>query len=476
MRAVTSYEQAVEFLLGRINYERAPAGSYSVGDFKLERVKRLLGLLDDPQDRIPAVHIAGTKGKGSTAAMIAEMLDAAGYRVGLFTSPHISAFEERMTAGGVRPEPQTLVELVNRLVDPIARLDQTAGMSPTFFEVTTAMAWLYFAERQTQLAVLEVGLGGRLDATNVCRPEVAVITNISRDHTSLLGSTLARIAGEKAGIVKPGIPVVSGVMNERPRRVVASVCRDKQAMLFQLGREVRHVYRTACEPGQFADVLRHAFSGYVGIETPWRQWADVPLPLAGAHQAANAALATAAVDVLSQRGWNIPHAAVHAGMARVQCPLRIEVLCERPTVVVDAAHNGASMAALLATLKQTFSPRRRLLVFAATRDKDIAALLRLAMPEFDTVVLTQYQSNPRAMPVEQLQRIARKIAGRRLHIAPNPTVAWKLAGRHADVDDLICVAGSFFLAAEMRQLILDQLGRSCADRSEQTDQPQQLAL
>ena len=236
----------IEFLYGRINYERVQTGSYSTRDFKLDRVRQLLAGLGDPQEAVPAIHIAGTKGKGTTAAMTAGILEAAGFRVGLFTSPHISAFEERMTVGGRMPAREDIVHLANRVAEETHRMDQWPGqMSPTFFEITMAMGWLWFLFQNVDMVVLEVGLGGRLDATNVCRPLVCVITSISRDHTGLLGSTLAEIAAEKAGIIKPGVPVVSGVQNPEASDVIEEVCREQNAPLTVLDRDIHLVSEPA---------------------------------------------------------------------------------------------------------------------------------------------------------------------------------------------------------------------------------------
>lgn len=456
---VQTYEQAIEYLYGRINYERVRADRVSAGDFKLDRVRRLLELIGNPQDRLPAVHIAGTKGKGSTAVMIAAMLSAADHRTGLFTSPHLFAFEERMTVDGVSPGREEVVDLVNRLAGPVARMDCTAGrMSPTFFEITTAMAWLYFLQREAELAVLEVGLGGRLDATNVCHPQAAVITSISRDHTALLGGTTAQIAREKAGIVKRGVPIVSGVTDDEPRRVIEAACAEHGSPLFQFGREIR--YRPSVS-SRVGDVHPSSAAGIappstvIDVETPTRGWPEIPVPLLGEHQSANAALAVAVIDLLCGRGYRVPEQAVRRGLAGMKWPIRIEVVGWRPTVVVDAAHNCASVAALIKTLNTTFHPRRRILVFGTSRDKDVSGMLRQLLPEFDAAILTKYLNNPRAVPVENLRRRVQTLSEFPVHSAPDPPTAWKLARHLATEDDLICVTGSFFLAAEMRELTAD---------------------
>jgi len=455
-RFVETYEEAVAYLFGRINYEYVLAGSYSTQDFKLDRMRQLLSFLGNPHERVPAVHIAGTKGKGSTAVMVAEILCAAGYRTGLFTSPHVSAFEERMTVDGVSPERQQVVDLVNRVAGAVDRLDRSAGlMHPTFFEITTAMAWLFFADEDVERAVIEVGLGGRLDSTNICRSDVCIITNIGRDHTAQLGNTLTKIAFEKAGIVKPGIPVLSGVGVAAPRAVVAETCRAKGAPLLELGQEIRYHRSDEVDGAAQTVVTANSNETVLDVETPGQTWTRVPVRLCGAHQHANAALAVAAVNVLRQQGERIPIDAVRRGMAAVCAPLRIEVLRHRPTVIVDAAHNGDSARALTTTLDTHFRARRRILIFAATRDKDVAGLVRLLLPKFETTILSQYTSNPRGLPVDQLECVVQSVGGAGYHLAEDAASAWKLAAQLAEREDLVCATGSFYFAAEMRALLAD---------------------
>jgi dihydrofolate synthase/folylpolyglutamate synthase len=452
MPHVENYEQAVEFLFSRVNYERLSAMQYTGDELKLDRMRELLRRLGNPHEMIPAVHIAGTKGKGSTAALTAQVLFAAGIRAGLFTSPHISVFEERMAVAGVHPARSELVELVRRLADVVTDLDKTPGhMSPTYFEIATALAWLYFTQRRAEIAVLEVGMGGRLDATNLCRPAVSIITTISRDHTRQLGSRLDQIAREKAGIVKPLVPVVSGVTSDPARAVIAEVCRSRNAPLFELGRDFSYRYQ-AKRP---LDMIGSHSLSSVDVETPDKQWRDLAMPLVGEHQARNLALAAVAVQRLQEQGWKVPEEALRTGLAQFRWPGRIEILSRRPTVIIDAAHNWAAVAALLRTLDESFPARRRVLVFAATRDKDVVGMLRQLLPRFDTVIVTCFQNNPRNVPVEALVGMVRGLTDQPLHAAADAAAAWKLARRFASADDLICVTGSFFIAAEMRELIVD---------------------
>jgi dihydrofolate synthase / folylpolyglutamate synthase len=453
-RFVHTYEQAIEFLLGRINYERITGIAFSSDDGKLDRMRRLLEQIGNPHEAVKVVHVAGTKGKGSTSAMTAAILTAAGHKTGLYTSPHVSAFEERMVVDGKPPSTDQLVDLVNRVIEPVERLDRAvSGPGPTYFELATALAWLYFRDSGAELVVLEVGLGGRLDATNVCDPQVCVITNISRDHTNVLGSSTAEIAREKAGIVKATIPVISGVGPGPAGDVIEEVCHDLESPLYRFGHEIR----LQLHPGRPGLLNSPSEQRLIDVESPWGKWQDLKVPLRGDHQADNAALAIAAATLLRQKGMTISDLAVADGLSRLRWPARIEVFARRPTVVVDAAHNWASADALLRTLDQEFSfASRRILIFAATRDKDVAGMLRLLLPGFDSVVLTQYQTNPRGVPLEELRSLVHATCRYDCHTSADAASAVRLASCLACGDDLICVTGSFFIAAEVREILVDR--------------------
>lgn len=443
---IDTYERAIEFLYRRINYERASGDQYALADFKLERMRRLLALIGDPHESVPAVHIAGTKGKGSTAAMLANILQAGGHRTGLFTSPHVERFEERMQVDGRPPEPHTLVRLVDRLAEVIGRPGAFApGLEPTFFELTTALAWMYFSESHVDLAVLEVGLGGRLDATNVCRPVATAITSISRDHTQVLGTTLAEIAREKAGIIKPGVPVVCGATHPEAVAVIRERARRCNAPLYVFGRDFHADPAAVTSDGCSADGIR--------IRTPWSVLEHQPLGLSGPHQHVNAAIAVLLAELLDRAGFPVSPTARRCALARTRFPVRCEVVGSRPLVVLDAAHNWASANALVQFLRSHQGVRRRILVFASTRDKDVAGLLRCLLPEFDTIVLTRYAGNPRALPLGQLVDITTSLTTRPVHVAADPPAAWRLAIALSRPEDLICVAGSFFIAGEIRQMV-----------------------
>jgi dihydrofolate synthase/folylpolyglutamate synthase len=418
-------------------------------------MRDLLRRLDNPQRGLPIVHVAGTKGKGSTSAMIAAALTAAGHRTGLFTSPHLDRMEERMAIDGRPCPPADLADLVERVAPIVEAMDREAAArgpeesGPTYFEITTAMALLHFARKKAGAAVLEVGLGGRLDSTNVCRPRLSVITSISFDHTKQLGNTLEAIAREKAGIIKRGVPVVSGVVEPGPRDVIRSVCRRRGSRLMELGTDFDFDYRPPRRLDAAPALGQIDFR--LGPEGADAQRRGVALGLLGRHQGANAAVALAALAELERAGWRIPEQAARAGLAALAWPARIEVVARRPTVIVDAAHNVASVEALLLTLRESFAPRRRLLVFATTLEKDIDGMLRRLLEEFDEVLLTQYLDNPRAVPVEDLLRTAEGIAAGRCAAFARPSEAWDEARRRTSPEDLICVTGSFFIAAQVRR-------------------------
>jgi dihydrofolate synthase / folylpolyglutamate synthase len=438
-----TYEQAIEFLFGRINYERAQPDAYSSADFKLDRMRNLLDAAGNPHDKLPAVHVAGTKGKGSTCTMLAALLTAAGLRAGLYISPHLVRFEERMTVDGASPSPVELVELVNRLRGPIAEMDRApVRMHPTYFEIATVLAWLYFLDRHADVAVLETGLGGRLDSTNLCQPWVTVITNVSRDHMHILGSTVREISLEKAGIIKPGVPCVSGCLHPDARQVMIDVAHDRQAPLWLLDRDIRW---------QWKDRERRT----IDVETPAQTWSDVPIALRGEHQAVNTALVLGAADCLPDAEVRLTPELVRQGLSTVRWPARVEVVGESPTVILDAAHNWESTRALIQTLHTDFQPRRKLLVFACSRDKDHKGLLRQLAPHFDTLIFTRFQDNPRGVPAEELASFVETISELRAHCTTDPFSAWKLARRLAGPEDLIVITGSLFLVAELRELVLE---------------------
>ena len=458
------YQQSLDFLFGRLNYERMGSSKYSTSDFKLGRMQELLDCLGNPQSQVPTIHIAGTKGKGSTSVMIAEMLSAAGFRTGLFTSPHITCYEERILIDGQQIEPEQLVDLVSELIPVVAQLDQKSGnMSPTFFELTTALAWMHFQTEHVDFAVMEVGLGGRLDSTNVCEPLVSVVTNISYDHTALLGNSIEQITREKAGIIKQGIPVFSGVTQPEAKAVLEEVCREKQAPLFLLNRDFMRFAETQpgfqLEQSENTSHVPDRNQQNIHVKTPWSLIEQIPVTLLGTHQLTNATLAVTVIDYLRQQGVPLEDGQMRQGMSRLKWPARIELVQKDPPVIIDTAHNGASIEALVDTLAASFPQTNRILIFAATKDKDVGEMLATLLPHFQTVILTQYLSNPRRIPVEELADLTRSTQqstgnSSQVIITQSPEAAWLRAKEVLAGDTLVCVTGSFFIAAELRELLL----------------------
>ncbi len=451
------YDAALGFLLGRIDYERMLNSPYGQRDFRLDRMHELAERLGNPQRRMRIVHVAGTKGKGSTAATVAAILTAAGYRTGLYSSPHLDRLEERISIDGRDCPPQALAALIERIRPAVAEMDRLAGPGthgPTYFEILTASALLHFVDQAVELAVLEVGLGGRLDSTNICQPAVAVITSISYDHTRQLGNTLTAIAAEKAGIIKPGAAVVSGVVDDEPQSVIAQAADQHGCRLSQLGREFEFDYHPA-ERLDRSDARATFDFRYFGPHTA-HDYVELELALLGEHQAANAAVALATIAELRPLGYSLGESAIRRGLAAVRWPARVEVIGRRPTIVLDAAHNVASVEAFAAALERSFLAADRILVFATTRDKDAEGMLRVLLPQFDRAIFTRYASNPRGLPVKELAALAAKLGDTPCEIAVDPAAAWEAARRLATADSLIGITGSFFIAAEMRSQIDSQ--------------------
>jgi len=484
-------ESAIDWLMGRINYERGPSIPYRERQLKLDRMRQLLTRLGRPDAGMKIVHVAGTKGKGSTSAMVAEVLTAAGYRTGLFSSPHLERVEERFAIDGEPCSGDELVALVDRLKPHVRAMDEESASEgdphggPTYFEITTAIALVLFVERRVDAAVLEVGLGGRLDSTNVCLPAVSVITSISFDHTRQLGNTLAAIASEKAGIIKPGVPVVCGVVESEPQAVITNVAREHGCRLIQAGVDFEFAYRSPSDRGERlaagsfepgVDLLRAGKRGAVLCGSLGRvdfrylvagqelHLDGLPLAMLGRHQAANAATALATIAELRHQGWCISEGAMRVGIGRTVLAGRVEFVPGTPHVVLDTAHNPASARAFVEALEELVGFERRTLILSISRDKDVRAIVRELVASFERIFVTQYQENPRAVPAKRLIEIVRdEIDARRANRGAvplelvsfaSPLEAWQTACAGAVPGELICVAGSFFLTAELRPVVL----------------------
>jgi dihydrofolate synthase/folylpolyglutamate synthase len=442
---------ALAWLERRVNYERTAPPSPTAGSFGLARMRRLLKSLGSPHLRCRVVHVAGTKGKGSVVAMLAQVLHEAGHRVGRYMSPHVHAIEERIAVGGRPISSADMVRAFAEVIPVVDRMDRAAERrgrrGPTWFEVMTAVALVHFARARVDIAVLETGLGGRLDATNVCRPVLSIITSISLDHMRLLGATIAKIAAEKAGIIKRGRLVISGATAVAARRVIAATAARRRAPLLQLGVDF-HCMTDVDAAHPLTGCRVRVITSAADDEGP-----SFRLGMPGRHQADNAALVIVAARRLASLGCDIPERALRRGLARARLPARIEIVGRQPLLIVDAAHNVASITALAETLGPVLEQSRRhggrrVLVFAASVDKQIEAMLAAIGGRFDHVVLTRYLTNPRAASIDRLVAAAEHAGLRQARRAPTPAAAVAMATSLAGPEGIVCVAGSFFLAGE----------------------------
>jgi dihydrofolate synthase/folylpolyglutamate synthase len=382
------------------------------------------------------VHIAGTKGKGSTAAMIASILASSGYRTGLYTSPHLLSITERIKVNGHNIPEADFADIMGRMVHDAEQVNRSGGLGElTTFELLTALAFIYFKEAGVDYQVLETGLGGRLDATNVVKPEVCIITSISYDHTDVLGDTLQKIAFEKAGIIKGGSNVVCASQQAEAMDVISRVCREKGARLLTAGREFTWESEGFTGAGQTFTV--HGL----------KQSYHLDIPLLGEYQLENAATAVAAVEALSDPAVGITPQSIAAGLHGLQWQGRLQVLRKNPLVVIDGAHNAYSMKLLGVALRRYFRFARLFMVFGASSDKDIDGMVAEIKSFADGVIFTG-SGHPRAVPPPQLAILFSK-AGKAAPSAGNVAAAMEMALARAGPNDLICATGSIFLIAEV---------------------------
>lgn len=430
-----NYHEAINYILSFTDYEKLPASLYMADSFDLRRMAELLKRLGNPHLASPAIHIAGTKGKGSTAAMIASALSAAGYRNGLYTSPHLHTFRERITIDGEMISEEEFSALVERLQPEIDEVNRHHNYGEiTTFEILTALAFTCFSGHRVDFQVLEVGLGGRLDATNVVTPRLAVITSLSLDHAEVLGDSLAKIAREKAGIIKPGAMVVSAPQPGEAAEVIREVCDQNGASLIEVGRDITWKKLTSNMAGQSFEVR--------GKKGSYR----LAIPLIGGHQLENAAIAVAALEALA-----IGEKDMARGLAQVRWPGRLEVLRDKPLFLVDGAHNRDSARRLREAIEEYLHFDRLILIAGASSDKDIAGMLGELAPICSLIIVT-CSRHPRALaPDLILDELERQ--GVKGELAESVSSAAGRALALAGPDDLICATGSLFVAAEAREYI-----------------------
>ena len=426
-----NYIEAERYLNRFDNYENIPGILYTSVDYDLKHVEELLRRIGNPHLAARTVHIAGTKGKGSVAAMVAQVLTDSEYKTGLYTSPHLHNLRERIKIDDTLISEEEFAEIMTELMP---YFEAVTIRQLTFFEALTVLAFAYFNKKQADFQVLEVGLGGRLDATNVSHPEVCIITSISLDHTQVLGDTLEKIAYEKAGIIKPGSTVVLSPQSEEVTSVVGEVCQRQGANLVQVGKEV--TWRSIDTDLTHQSIIVEGRKGTYHLD----------IPLLGEYQRENAATAVAALEVLAFQGFHILPEAIVKGLSQVKWPGRFQILQRSPIVLVDGAHNVASMKRLVENIKAHFNYEQISLVFGVSIDKDIPGIVGELFSLSPQVIVT-YPSHPRAAPATLLATEFAK-RGFEPKIAATMPQALSLALSLASEQDLICVTGSLFVVAE----------------------------
>jgi len=438
--AFSSYKQAIEYLFQKTDYEKQERLRYNVTTFSLERMEKLLSFLGNPHKKIHTAHIAGTKGKGSTATMLARMLEANGYKVGLYTSPHVVHLHERIEVNSKMISESQMHGLLNRVYAPVEKLSKTDP--PTFFEIMTAMAFMHFVDESVDIAVIETGLGGRLDSTNVIMPEVVGITNLSIDHVQQLGNTIDSIAKEKAGVFKPGVPVITVQQEPAAMRVLKSHAHAVKAPLSVTGSDIDFSQR-------FETSREHGPHTRVCLTTPTSKFEHLRVPLHGKHQAINCGLALAMLDKLKSSGYKIDNEKATEGLHRVSLSGRMEMICDDPRIMIDAAHNAASVQALIQAIGQNIPYDSMVVIFGCNNDKDIRGMLQELQYGADKVIFTRSNS-PKAMSPQDLADMYTEICGKMCQTAASLGEALRLAKSAVSKEDLICITGSFYLIGEAK--------------------------
>ncbi|NOZ21026.1 MAG: bifunctional folylpolyglutamate synthase/dihydrofolate synthase [Planctomycetes bacterium] len=439
-----TYDEVVAYLFSAINFEKVSKYSYDPATLNLKREHDLLASVGNPHERQDFVHIAGTKGKGSTGIMLASILTAHGLKTGLLTSPHLVHVEERITINGEMMSKPHVVEVMNQLaphIDSVRAKDPREA--PTYWEILTAMAFLYCFEERCDVSVIEVGLGGRLDSTNVITPKVSVITRIDYDHTEKLGRTLTKIAGEKAAIIKEDIPVVASPQAPEAQAVIENRARETNS-------ELRH----ACRILSACDTEREDRPGILlEIEGQRRRYDRLFVPLIGEHQAENVATAVAAAEALEDQGIvELSAGAIRECLGGIVIPGRIEIISHRPLIVLDCAHNVVSARALRRAITRRLRFDRMVLLLGMSMDKDLDGFLSELVPLADRVLFTKVD-NPRAADAEDLAERSRRISPVAVEAIPTPEEALAAARRGLSKSDLLCITGSFYLAGKMMEIL-----------------------
>ncbi|MEO7838249.1 MAG: folylpolyglutamate synthase/dihydrofolate synthase family protein [Anaerolineales bacterium] len=435
----SAYNKALDYLYSFVDYSLRHSSELAKADFNLDRMFALMEEMDNPQAKYPIIHVAGTKGKGSVCALTASALQAGGYKVGLYTSPHLLDYTERIRINGEPISHEQLVELVEEIKPAVARI-----LKLTTFEITTALGLLAFEKQNVDAAVIEVGLGGRLDATNIVTPKISVITSLSYDHTAVLGDTLAKIAGEKAGIIKEGVPVVSAPQKDEALEVLERVARLNHSNITLIGKDVKFERLSSSLDGQtlhlssFPPAL--AYGASVFHPSPF----EAHIPLLGFNQIENAATSYAA---LKASGLEISDEAIQNGFAQVKWPARFEVVRREPPVILDSAHNQDSFARLRETLEEHFPGKPVYLIFGASEDKNIPGMFAEMKPKIKRLIVTR-ADHPRALEVEKIVELARQADVESEAVSPVEAALGRALELSEKDGSIVLSAGSMFVTAE----------------------------
>lgn len=446
-----NYQAALKYLSERPDFERQRLTRDLRTKFRLDRMQALLRTLDEPHKDFKSIHVAGTKGKGSTAGMLASCLEACGYTVGLYTSPHLVDVRERVQINGAMIPTGEFTRLMGKVAAAADKIGARHG-DATFFEIMTAIGFLRFAEQAVDIAVIEVGLGGRLDSTNVITPEVSVVTSISLDHQQVLGDTVEEIAREKAGIFKQGVPALTF---EQPKAVLAALREAAElagTKLSVLGEDIEFSFRFESSP----ELGPHR---RVCVNSSRSSYEHLPVPLPGEHQAFNCGLALAALDVLRDRGFETPEARVARGLARTRVPGRMEMAWTSPRILLDGAHNDASITALIKAIGAHVPYDSMVMIFGCAADKDVDSLLQRIALGADKVIFTRAKANARAIEPKELHKRFGALSGKMTQTAETLPEALNLATRAVSRGDLIVVTGSFYLVGEAKQHLAELASR-----------------
>lgn len=446
---ISNYSAALRYLYERSDIERMRVVRYDERTFKLDRMRALLGHLGNPQDQVKSIHVAGTVGKGSTVAMIGSMLRGCGYAVGSYTSPHLVDVRERIEINGQMISKNDLTEHMRQVSAAARKLDS----EPTFFELLTAIAFKHFAEQAVDFAVIEVGLGGRLDSTNVITPQASVICTIDYDHTKLLGLSLQEIAREKAGILKKGVPALIFEQAPEVESTIREVADQVGATLKIVNKDIEFSSRFCATP----DLGPHT---RVCLFSPSSRFEHLPVPLPGEHQATNCGLALAVMDVLKANGYDLPEDRLAAGLAATSVPGRMTLLSQRPRILVDGAHNPVAVQALMRCVGAHVPYDSMVCIFGCCADKDVGALLDRVNLGADKVIFTRASGNPRAADPDELQRMFAERSGKMSQVARTLPQALDLATRAVSREDLIVITGSFYLVGEAIKHLHEATGKT----------------